>query len=360
MDRCSGCGECALSCELLARFGTPQEIARGIKAKDPDSEAAAFLCSMCGLCGSVCPELLDPMEMLYSLRVKQVLSGAAPYPAHRGLLDYERRGVSPRYTFYSLPEGARRVFFPGCTLPGIRPHVTYNLLELLNNCGNTTGIVLDCCAKPSQLLGRVARFEAFMREMVNFLARNRVEELLFACPNCFVTFREFGAGFRLRTVYEAIGDHGMILPKLPQNATVAIHDPCVLRDEPGVHRAVRGLAARLGLNVEEMDHSGENAICCGEGGGAGFVSGELAGRWRQKRVEESGGKRILTYCAGCMTSLGRETNCLHILDLVAGKGLDRHLIPRAPFTYLNRLRLKRWLKGRAGAGVVRERPEIVI
>jgi len=85
---------------------------------------------------------------------------------------------------------------------------------------------------------------------------------------------------------------------------------------------------------------------------------ELAASWGQLRKREAGGRRIITYCAGCVQSLGSQTPTNHLVDLLfapvqtlAGKKKGAG----APFTYLNRLRLKRAFKRKEGYAVTRER-----
>jgi hypothetical protein len=50
----------------------------------------------------------------------------------------ERRWVSPRYTWYVLPEKCRTVFFQGCSLTQGEPEITLRVYEyqgpLRNNC----------------------------------------------------------------------------------------------------------------------------------------------------------------------------------------------------------------------------------
>lgn len=76
------------------------------------------------------------------------------------------------------------------------------------------------------------------------------------------------------------------------------------------------------------------------------------------RKKETNGKRIITYCAGCSNFMGSFAPTSHILDLMfepeatmAGKVK----ISKAPFTYLNRLRLKHQLKSMANGSITRER-----
>ncbi|MBI5522783.1 MAG: VTT domain-containing protein [Desulfarculus sp.] len=354
---CLDCGLCQEQCLFLRRQGSPGQIARGLDPQDPRQLSQAYLCSLCGLCGAVCPQGLDPAAMFLDLRRQAVAQGTAGLPEHQGLLAYERRGNSPRYTWYALPAGCRAVFFPGCNLPGSRPQQTWRLFELLRGQDPSLGLVLDCCNKPSHDLGRQEFFLAMFGEMHDWLLAQGVREVLVACPNCHRVFETHGQGLTVRTVYQALAEAG--LPAIGQApATVTVHDPCVARQAPALQQAARHWAAQAGLAVEEMSHHGAQALCCGEGGGVGFVDPELAQAWARHRGQEAEGRRVLTYCAGCAGHLGRLMPVTHLTDLLLDTQAalaGRAPASKAPFTYLNRLRLKKRAQDQVPAAITRQR-----
>jgi hypothetical protein len=65
------------------------------------------------------------------------------------------------------------------------------------------GIVLDCCTKPSHDLGRQAHFDSVFGEMIGYLSRQGVKQVLVACPNCFKIFQHHGNGITVQTVYNS-------------------------------------------------------------------------------------------------------------------------------------------------------------
>jgi hypothetical protein len=107
-----------------------------------------------------------------------------------------------------------------------------------------------------------------------------------------------------------------------------------------------------------MEHQGAKTLCCGEGGAVGFLAPDLAGAWGYKRKSESQGKRILTYCAGCVNHLNPLTPTHHVLDYFLepeNTFSGKMKISKAPFTYWNRLRLKKRFRKMISLGVTRER-----
>jgi uncharacterized membrane protein YdjX (TVP38/TMEM64 family)/ferredoxin len=345
-------------CAFLRKQGTPKAIADSLAFGDPERLSAAFECSLCGLCAEVCPVGVAPSMLFLEMRREVTEKGLGDRPEHGRLLAYERRGTSPRYTWYALPAGCDTVFFPGCALPGTRPDTTLAVFERLRGLVASLGIVLDCCAKPSHDLGRTERFEALFPEMRDWLLGQGVRTVLVACPNCHKVFRDRGGELAVKTVYEVLAGDDRPWPKVA-GETVAVHDPCPVRCEEPVHAAVRALAGRVGLAMEEMAHSGRRTVCCGEGGAVAYLAPGLAGNWTELRGREAAGRRLLTYCAGCAGLLGRTAPASHLLDaLFAPKGaaLGAEKVSRAPFTYWNRLWLKRRLQAIVQAAVTRERP----
>lgn len=357
-EQCTGCGLCRKDCRFLQNYGLPVEIAAGYSSEPEVSRAAAFACSLCGLCTAVCPVGIDPAVMFLELRRDAFLAGNGDLAEHARLLNYERKGTSKRYSWYALPEGCDTVFFPGCTLPGTRPKTTGRIYELLLANDSKTGIVLDCCSKPSHDLGRQEHFEEAFFELCRYLTEAGVKKVIVACPNCYKVFAQYGLPLTVETVYQYLAAGGMTA-KEEISGTVTVHDPCVIRTEGAIHQAARSIISAHGLKIREMEHAGERTLCCGEGGAVGCVAGDLSEQWGRLRKQEASGDPIVTYCAGCAGMLNGLTPTIHILDLIfapeqtlAGKVP----VAKAPFTYLNRLRLKKNLQRKSAAGATtRER-----
>jgi len=353
---CNNCGECVKECAFLKKHGTPGQIAGSFNASDPKTLSRAFECYLCGLCTTVCPEPLDLDGLFLEMRREAVDRGFGNYPEHKPLLNYERLGTSRRFSLYRLPRGCTTIFFPGCALSGTRPDGVNKVFAQLRQLDPAVGIVFDCCLKPSHSLGREQYTNAMFEEMKNWLVQQGVKEVLVACPNCQVMFTSFGRGLMVKTVWEVLSESGEPLEQV--SGTVTVHDPCVIRNAEPVHKAVRTLLERQGLTVEEMPHTGTTTLCCGLGGAVKLFAPELAEITAVRRKDEANGRRIITYCAGCVQALGGHTPTNHLVDILFAP--DQTLAGKkkgagAPVTYLNRLLLKRVFKRKEGYAVTRER-----
>jgi Fe-S oxidoreductase len=194
--------------------------------------------------------------------------------------------------------------------------------------------------------------------MRHYLLNQGIQTVVTACPNCYKIFDEYGEGLTVKIVYEFLDGEGRP-SKNQSQGSITIHDPCAVRFEESLHSVIRDLVRKEGLAVEEMPHTGKKTFCCGEGGGVPYLSPDLAKTWRNKRREESGDRRMLTYCAGCVNFLhSRTTPAYHLLDFyfdpeatLAGKVKLSH----SPITYLNRLSLKKYLRKSLKTKISRER-----
>jgi uncharacterized membrane protein YdjX (TVP38/TMEM64 family)/Fe-S oxidoreductase len=348
---CTGCGVCVAECAFLKLYGTPRAIARAYDPEDPKKNATCFECSLCGLCSAVCPEGLDPKALFLEMRREAVDRGFGSFPEHKGLLAYERTGLSKRFSWYGLPQGCTTIFFPGCALPGTRPAATEKVYRMLQEAIPDLGIVLDCCTKPSHDLGKERYFQDMFGEMVAWLAAAGIKRVLVACPNCYKVFSEYAPQFATETVYQQLAELAPDSVLETSGAPVTIHDPCVIRSVPAPQAAVRSLLARAGRRVEEMPHTRGSALCCGEGGGVGALAPDLANAWGERRLVEAAGREVVTYCAGCANHLGKKLQVSHVLDLICHTPKPAS----GPITYLNRLRLKYRFKKLVPAALIRER-----
>ncbi len=355
--KCTRCAACRQDCAFLRKYGTPGEVAASYDPADKVFQSLPFDCSLCQLCASVCPVKLKPSDLFLEMRREKMRRDSLDYPEHAGLLAYEKRGASRRFTYYAIPENCDTVFFPGCALAGTRSETTFSIYDHLKQYIPTLGIVLDCCLKISHDLGREEYFHAMFREMKDFLVRSGVKKVIVACPNCHRIFDAYGEELEVGTVYEVMDEHPLPVREKVRGM-VTIHDPCPLRFSPAVHASVRNLVAKQGLAIEEMPHHGEDTLCCGEGGFVAALSPALAAKWKAIRKDEAAGRRMIAYCAGCTNHLDGITPTSHIVDLLWEPNATmtgKVRITKGLITYLNRLRLKKKLKQRISAPVTRER-----
>jgi Fe-S oxidoreductase len=351
-DNCNSCGLCVKECSFLQENGTPGEICLAFLSRDSENFNSIFQCNLCGLCQAVCPKKLEcPLSFLEIRKALQIRSGKEKktpsiLPEHSTICRYEAIGSSRIFSLYLCPEGAQSIFFPGCTLAATRSSVTRTTYEYLQSIDPNIGIVLDCCTKPSHDLGLNNRFLASFRKMTCRLAEKNIKKVVTACPSCHAAFSKYAPELEITTVYEIIALNPPLL-NLKHTATISIHDTCASRHNKNILDSVRTLVKNTGARLEEMNHSRSRAICCGEGASASFIAPHLQKTWTDLRKKEANGHRIVTYCAGCSSSLSKSIPTTHLLDLLfnSEKALQcQEKVVRPPLTYISRLLLKKKLQ----------------
>ncbi|WP_320171366.1 (Fe-S)-binding protein [Maridesulfovibrio sp.] len=341
---CIECGKCAVACLFLKNNGSPAEIAQKALSSQEGAEQASVLaydCSCCGLCSAVCPVDARPAEIFSLLREKAQQTGSFDLKRYSPLLGYERTGSRFPFRDSIIPEGCTTAFFPGCTLPALFPQAVLNTMAILKSHDPTVGLVLECCSKPSKMLGLTEKHNSALSELVRNMQEKGIKRVLSGCSNCHVTLKEFDPPFEVVSIYEQLAS--MDIPAVPPYLKeITVHDPCVTRFEKSIHEAVRLLLRKAGINVSEMKHCGEKTICCGEGGATGFHKPEYSKAWSGKRIEEARktGLPMATYCAGCVNYLSPNHPTAHILDLLTVERKDIPRLPGFPINYINRLKLR--------------------
>ncbi len=281
--------------------------------------------------------------MFLDLRKESINAANGLSRNYRRLLSYEKLGSSWPLKYLHIPQGATKVFFPGCALPGARPAHTLKLFSYLRKLDPTIGIMLDCCNKPSHDLGRERFFNDRFSSRESLLRSFGITSIITACTNCYQAFSQHSRALEITTAYSVMSDNNFNPLSKPPAALYTIHDPCSVRFKQDIHQAVRTLIHNLGLQVSEMEHNRATTLCCGEGGAAGCMGGGYAAEWSKKRHAEANGQPLITYCAGCTAMLQSTGKVHHIVDLLFPESGNDHKNPRhigPPTTYINRLRLK--------------------
>ncbi|MFW5500791.1 MULTISPECIES: (Fe-S)-binding protein [unclassified Maridesulfovibrio] len=340
-DECIDCGKCMTKCRFLAESGSPVSIALRALSSEEDADKVSirsYACSICGLCSAVCPVAAEPERMFRELRNHAQANAIFRLDKYDPLLNYERLGQRFPFKGEFIPENCRTVFFPGCTLPAMHLDATKIAYKIIKREEPTMGLVLNCCSKPSKMLGLKSRHEEALSGLIHRLERKGVKKIITACPNCHKTFQEFNSKLKIVSIYKRL-KVSKFIPVRPTIQEVTIHDPCVIRNETEMHKNVRALLKAMGIRVVEMRHSRTNTLCCGEGGATNFHQKDYAEYWSRKRITEAQrtGVPMITYCAGCVNFLGCKYPTAHVLDILLVK---RKRIPKPvafPFNYLNRL-----------------------
>lgn len=323
------CMECVKSCAYLEHYGGyPKQYLRqiynnlSIVMGTRQFNTLINSCSLCGLCGEICPNDLNMATVCREARQTMVAQERMPPSAHEfALRDMAFSNGDAARLARPAPgaETCDYIFFPGCQLGASAPahveRVYADLREMLPN----VGLMLHCCGAPADWAGRSDLFDeaqAAFRADYEALGSGRV---ILACSTCYQMFKTHLPDVPIVSLWEIFAEHGLpasaARPKAP-SAPLAVHDPCTTRHESAIHESVRALLRETGVRIEELPLSREYTECCSYGGLMWLANRELAETVVRRRIAEHPADYV-TYCAMCrdfFADRGKPT--LHLLDLL--------------------------------------------
>ncbi len=317
---CIECSLCVQQCEFLSLFcESPRELAVSFMQGNLENDSyIPYLCTLCGLCGEICPLDLNIGDMCLEVRQELVRTGLGPLPAHAMLEKEQKRVMSDHFTL-SFPDpktgSCKRVFFPGCHLSGYSPTLVMAAYDWLREQLPDTGFMLRCCGAPTRSLGQQSDFEDMMACLEDEIAEMGASEIIVACPNCSSTFNACFSRFNIRSIYEVMDEAGPIAPACGGEHPFALHDPCSGRWDGKTQECVRSVLRSSGFTLEEFGNCGARTTCCGMGGMVAYVSPDMSDAVRDRRLEETPSE-IVTYCASCREAFAGQRPALHVLDLI--------------------------------------------
>jgi len=349
------CMECVKACPYLARYGAyPKRYVRDIYNNlsivlgNRKSNLMIDSCALCGLCETLCPNDLDMGEVCLAARRDMVDGGHMPASHHDFALRDMAHSRSPAAAFarhQPWRSTSAIAFFPGCQLAASSPwHVERVYAHLRARISDGVGLFVDCCGAPALWSGRRALHDEIAASLRATWRSLGEPQIVAACSTCLKMFGDFLPELKARSLWSLLAEIGLPEGERPRVAgPLAVHDPCTGRHAVEVQRAVRGLAAELGVETRELTGA-ERTTCCGFGGLASFANPEVAGEMIDRRVEQSADD-YLTYCAMCRDNFARRgKRSAHLLDLVfpAPDGGDPAARPDPGFSRRrdNRVRLK--------------------
>lgn len=378
---CAQCGYCNNVCTLFSgvhwesasprgKFYFLRQYQEGKVELTQEMVEKFLLCTTCKRCDPVCQVSL-PIEHLWGeLRGLFVQKeGFATFPGFEMMaaafqeehdiwagLRSERDAWFPADVQYQ--EKGEVGYWAGCTASYVETDIAENAVRILKEGGvKFTYLGKDeaCCGVPFLMSGKWDVWEEAVRHNVNEINRRGIKTLIASCPGCWVTlahhYKEWAPRFGLQfnvevrhitQVADELVRSGRLKFKRPVQKKLTWHDPCHIGRHGGIYDAPRNvLQAIPGLELVEMKHNRENALCCGSvltRVGIPPVSDRLA-ELRVSEAEEVGADALVTTCPCCEVQLrvgGRHMgSSLPVQDFsgVVAEALGYKVKDSAPFMF---------------------------
>jgi len=337
LKNCTQCGLCAEGCPILPFTDisetSSQDIQKGlfefIENGTPNQMAytKAFACMECFKCTTgMCPEDLNPMlvnELIKSHYISKGLANKAyddaskADSAHRVLASVQVSGAEyKRITTSSRKQSARYVFFPGCNVY-FQPEKILNALDIMDTIGDDYAFLpgLDnCCGDSLLFLGDINEGTRRAEELVAAIASFQPETAVLWCPTCQCRFEKTIAPamdipFKIISFSQYLAANMSKLPLTKASeGTVTLHEACKSAytgvDRDGSREVLRQVP---GVTLREMEHHGQETVCCGSGAICWFP--ESCAQIRKERLRDAaqtGAEQLVTVCHYCSQTFAAE------------------------------------------------------
>ncbi len=325
------CMECVKACTYLDYFNEyPGKCIRRVTKNIISVPGKSYrthtkvlnACSLCGLCGVVCPTDLNMAVVNSQARRVMWDKGFMPPAIHEfAMRDMESSNTDPYAVVRNQPgfESSSYLFFPGCQLAASAPphHVERTYRFLADKLSGGVGLMLRCCGAPAAWAGRLELFQQTLDAFTLQWTEMKQPKVILACPTCSLMFKQNLPQVPTISLWEIFDREG-----LPDDAPrgggqrLALHDSCTARSAPEIQDSVRAVVTKLGYEIEELSYAREMTKCCGYGGLMYLVNPGLTEKVIESRIEESSSD-YLTYCTNCRDFFaGKAKTSYHVLDLV--------------------------------------------
>jgi len=287
-----------------------------------------FSCLACYACSHLCPSDVDYPVFTQKVRNLASVEGEHGDCAHSGtLLSLMRLMSHPDIKQRRLDwldscrtsEKSEVLYFVGCA-PYFQPifedievspvNIARNSIKVLNALG-IEPIVLPnerCCGHDLLWTGDVETFKKLAQFNAQMIKESGAKKIVFSCPEGYRTFKldypnyvDLGCEVLhiSELLVEKIGQNGVKFKEIKKNVTY--QDPCRLGRHLGIYEPPREIIKAIpGIKLTEMEHSGDESICCGTS--AWTNCGSYSKKIREERLLEAkatGAELMITACPKC-------------------------------------------------------------
>jgi len=317
----------------------------------PSGVERIYRCCTCGLCQAWCEPGWDVAKITLLARRDIVEMGMAPQAAvtvNRNVIEARNphgqadKMAAVRDVLTDLSAAAETLVFFGCNTLLRQPEIALAMLKVLRAADIEFTVLTDepCCGEPQRLMGFVDDAVETARATVAAIATTGARRVIFTCPSCLRLFSHEYAewGVLLPEGVELLHVSQFLEELLARDQRFAVslthpfgdaptravyHDPCMLGRCLGEYDAPRrAITAVPGVELVELQHNRERALCCGAGGGLAATDLRLSIEIGKKVVNlaaEAGAGLLVTACPTCKQSFARHAghmDGLGVMDLI--------------------------------------------
>ena len=351
MNKCYGCDLCDDACPVrLFNAGDKLNIIYNTWNNEDDG-VPMYSCLTCSACSNACPQLVDYdsyVDMRRALVVGGPPASNIPHTVLQAVLaaEAEEERDSDFISVEDYPIDSSIGYYPGCVDYLDQEMIFSHINEGEMNLGDATTSAftlfeemdkevsylgrdfLKCCGHDQKWQGMDEVFEKLKAYNQKKIQASGIDTLVSSCAECFRTFaKDYELeGIKVMHTTEFLTENGFDMNlKAEEDVTVTYHDPCRLGRQMEIYDGPRDLVTAVdGVELVEMEHHGEDALCCGVSSMMSCNEDSRALRvQRFDEVRATGADIMLTSCPKCVSHFeclkfeGDPKHDFEILDVVS-------------------------------------------
>jgi Fe-S oxidoreductase len=327
MNKCYGCDLCDDACPVRLFNGGDKLNIIYNSWNNEDDGVPLYSCLTCTACTNACPQLVN-YDSYVDIRRSLIVGGPAaeiPHTVLQAVLAAEAEEASNEdfIPVEEYPISSNVGYYPGCVDYLDQEMVFSHVNEGEMNLGDSTTAAftlfeemghdvsylgrdfLKCCGHDQKWQGLTEVFDKLKAYNQKKIEASGIDTLVSSCAECFRTFaRDYELeGVKVMHTTEYLMESGFDMQLSTDATTVTYHDPCRLGRQMGIYEEPRELINAVeGVELVEMEHHGEDAMCCGVS--SMMSCNENARALRVARMEEiksTGADTMLTSCPKCVS-----------------------------------------------------------
>lgn len=356
---CYQCGVCTATCpwgEVKQEPLSVRKFMRQAQLGFQDGNESLWLCTTCAQCEAYCPRGVNISDVFRGLRTiaweqRSTMTGLPsllwsvywnnnPWtqpPSQRS--GWAKNLDIPAFN----PQEHEILLYSGCTASYDRraQNIARALVRILQSAGVRFGYLGEdepCCGEAVLSVGHKPYFLEIAQFTSTLFQERGVTDLVTISPHCYDVFKNHypaAAGSNGITPHHytrylrRLIDDGRLKFDGHLDAQVTFQDPCYLGRHNSEYQAPRKILAAIpGIELVEMQNHGQDALCCGGGGGRMWLETPACERFSDLRVEQAAQTRadyLVTacpFCAVCMEDSakmkkGKSPQVLDVAEIVA-------------------------------------------
>jgi Fe-S oxidoreductase len=351
MNKCYGCDLCDDACPVrLFNAGDKLNIIYNTWNNEDDG-VPMYSCLTCSACSNACPQLVDYdsyVDMRRALTVGGPPASNIPHTVLQAVLaaEAEEERDTDFIAIEDYPIDSSIGYYPGCVDYLDQEMIFSHVNEGEMNLGDATTSAftlfeemekevsylgrdfLKCCGHDQKWQGMDEVFEKLKAYNQKKIMNSGIDTLVSSCAECFRTFaKDYELeGIKVMHTTEFLIENGFDMNlKAEEEVTVTYHDPCRLGRQMEIYEGPRDLVSSVeGVDLVEMEHTKEDALCCGVSSMMSCNEDSRALRvQRFDEVRATGADIMLTSCPKCVSHFeclkfeGDPKHDFEILDVVS-------------------------------------------